>query len=294
MPSWTPAWSRTPSPRSPARPPPRPTWWVLAAGAGGPARQDAAISNPMPCQIPLPGSPDRTGPRALPTPPQSLPVAGAPLSLVLPCAPSAAAQAYSTLADAPLPCPPTLPAWPQVMVFGEITTRAKVDYEAVVRKTCKEIGFISDDVGLDADKCKVRAGAAYLPACLPAPPVAEPHAQARICGACDRRWISCALHAHTYGIDKAAGLHPRVHPPTRPTPAGPGAHRGAEPRHWPGRARHGHQDPGGDWRRRPGGHTRDGWAQGARGTGAACGGAASAARLQRQFQRPQIFRRPRL
>lgn len=41
------------------------------------------------------------------------------------------------------------------MVFGEITTRAKVDYEAVVRKTVKEIGFISDDVGLDADKCKV-------------------------------------------------------------------------------------------------------------------------------------------
>jgi S-adenosylmethionine synthetase len=42
-----------------------------------------------------------------------------------------------------------------VMVFGEITTKAKVDYEAIVRKTCREIGFISDDVGLDADKCKV-------------------------------------------------------------------------------------------------------------------------------------------
>ena len=49
---------------------------------------------------------------------------------------------------------------PQVMVFGEITTRAKVDYEAVVRKTVKEIGFISDDVGLDSDKCKVGAGRA--------------------------------------------------------------------------------------------------------------------------------------
>lgn len=46
------------------------------------------------------------------------------------------------------------------MVFGEITTRAKVDYEAVVRKTVKEIGFISDDVGLDSDKCKVGAGRA--------------------------------------------------------------------------------------------------------------------------------------
>ena len=42
-----------------------------------------------------------------------------------------------------------------VMVFGEITTTAKVDYEKVVRDTCREIGFISDDVGLDADKCKV-------------------------------------------------------------------------------------------------------------------------------------------
>lgn len=40
-------------------------------------------------------------------------------------------------------------------MFGEITTTAKVDYEAVVRKTCRNIGFISDDVGLDADKCKV-------------------------------------------------------------------------------------------------------------------------------------------
>lgn len=43
-----------------------------------------------------------------------------------------------------------------VMVFGEITTKAKVDYEAIVRKTCREIGFTSEDVGLDADKCKVR------------------------------------------------------------------------------------------------------------------------------------------
>lgn len=33
-----------------------------------------------------------------------------------------------------------------VMVFGEITTKAKVDYEAIVRKTCEEIGFVSEDV----------------------------------------------------------------------------------------------------------------------------------------------------
>uniref|UniRef100_A0A803M799 methionine adenosyltransferase n=1 Tax=Chenopodium quinoa TaxID=63459 RepID=A0A803M799_CHEQI len=42
-----------------------------------------------------------------------------------------------------------------VMVFGEITTKANVDYEKIVRDTCRSIGFISDDVGLDADKCKV-------------------------------------------------------------------------------------------------------------------------------------------
>lgn len=42
-----------------------------------------------------------------------------------------------------------------VMVFGEITSKAKVDYEAIVRATCRDIGFVSEDVGLDADKCKV-------------------------------------------------------------------------------------------------------------------------------------------
>ncbi|KAL5232544.1 hypothetical protein ABZP36_031320 [Zizania latifolia] len=42
-----------------------------------------------------------------------------------------------------------------VMVFGEITTKAKVDYEKIVRETCRNIGFVSADVGLDADHCKV-------------------------------------------------------------------------------------------------------------------------------------------
>lgn len=42
-----------------------------------------------------------------------------------------------------------------VMVFGEITTKAKVDYEKIVRETCRGIGFVSADVGLDADNCKV-------------------------------------------------------------------------------------------------------------------------------------------
>lgn len=42
-----------------------------------------------------------------------------------------------------------------VMVFGEITTKANVDYEKIVRDTCRAIGFVSDDVGLDAENCKV-------------------------------------------------------------------------------------------------------------------------------------------
>jgi S-adenosylmethionine synthetase len=49
-----------------------------------------------------------------------------------------------------------------VMVFGEITTKAKVNYEEIVRKTCKGIGFTSEDVGLDADTCKVRVACVRL------------------------------------------------------------------------------------------------------------------------------------
>ena len=43
-----------------------------------------------------------------------------------------------------------------VMVFGEITSKANVDYEKIVRDTCREIGFISEEVGLNCDTCKVR------------------------------------------------------------------------------------------------------------------------------------------
>jgi S-adenosylmethionine synthetase len=36
-----------------------------------------------------------------------------------------------------------------------ITTKACLDYEKIVRDTCQAIGFLSDDVGLDAYKCRV-------------------------------------------------------------------------------------------------------------------------------------------
>ena len=42
-----------------------------------------------------------------------------------------------------------------VMVFGEITIKAIVDYEKIVHDTCRTIGFVSDDVGLNADNYKV-------------------------------------------------------------------------------------------------------------------------------------------
>ncbi|KAL2507053.1 S-adenosylmethionine synthase 3 [Forsythia ovata] len=41
-----------------------------------------------------------------------------------------------------------------VTVIGEIRTKANVDYEKIARDTCREIGHLSPEVGLDADNCK--------------------------------------------------------------------------------------------------------------------------------------------
>lgn len=41
------------------------------------------------------------------------------------------------------------------MLAGEITTKANVDYEAVVRKTVTEIGYDNPEVGFDGNTCDV-------------------------------------------------------------------------------------------------------------------------------------------
>ncbi len=42
-----------------------------------------------------------------------------------------------------------------VLVMGEITTTAKVDYEAIVRNTLRKIGYTDAATGIDADTCEV-------------------------------------------------------------------------------------------------------------------------------------------
>ena len=42
-----------------------------------------------------------------------------------------------------------------VVLAGEITSNAKVDYEQIARKVIREIGYTSDDIGFNADTCEV-------------------------------------------------------------------------------------------------------------------------------------------
>lgn len=43
-----------------------------------------------------------------------------------------------------------------LIIGGEITTNAAVDYEKVARDTLKKIGYTSADIGIDADHCEIR------------------------------------------------------------------------------------------------------------------------------------------
>ena len=49
----------------------------------------------------------------------------------------------------------TLAKTGMVVVAGEITTRAQIDYPHVVRETVREIGYISSEMGFDAETCAV-------------------------------------------------------------------------------------------------------------------------------------------
>lgn len=43
-----------------------------------------------------------------------------------------------------------------LVIGGEITTNAKVDYEAVARDVMRRIGYTSEDLGIDADSCEIK------------------------------------------------------------------------------------------------------------------------------------------
>ncbi len=50
----------------------------------------------------------------------------------------------------------TVAATGVVIVMGEITTKAHVDIPAIVRKTIREIGYTSSEMGFDADTCAIQ------------------------------------------------------------------------------------------------------------------------------------------
>lgn len=43
-----------------------------------------------------------------------------------------------------------------IVIGGEITTTAKVDYEAIARKVINEIGYTSEDLGIDGNTCQIQ------------------------------------------------------------------------------------------------------------------------------------------
>lgn len=42
-----------------------------------------------------------------------------------------------------------------VLIMGEVSTRAKVDYEAVIRDVIRGIGYTDESIGFDADTCQI-------------------------------------------------------------------------------------------------------------------------------------------
>jgi S-adenosylmethionine synthetase len=41
------------------------------------------------------------------------------------------------------------------MIFGEITTKAKINYESIIRETIKKVGYDDAEKGLDYKTCNV-------------------------------------------------------------------------------------------------------------------------------------------
>ena len=62
----------------------------------------------------------------------------------------------------------TMAATNLVVLAGEITTTAKVDYESIARSTLKRIGYNSPDVGIDANTCDVQ-----VKFCVQSPDIAQ-------------------------------------------------------------------------------------------------------------------------
>jgi len=56
--------------------------------------------------------------------------------------------------DARVACE-TLAKTGMIILAGEVTTSAVVDYEKIVRKTVKDIGYTSSEIGFDGDSCAV-------------------------------------------------------------------------------------------------------------------------------------------
>ncbi len=42
-----------------------------------------------------------------------------------------------------------------VVLSGEVRTKAKIDHEKIVREVVRDIGYVSDDIGFDADSCRI-------------------------------------------------------------------------------------------------------------------------------------------